>query len=135
MQPEPHNLTTTFIQKLFTTPLNGYDAIIRMSPQKCSRFRENIWFDSSCLPQTAPKYRNLISAKDRESALISKIDTVGCYLSEVSASFRDVAWFFVDPYGGDAVAVVWKTRDSDFKWKVDAKFNFVHQEIKVSSFF
>lgn len=53
-------------------------------------------------------------------------------MAEVSASFRDVAWFFVDPYGGDAVAVVWKHRDADFKWKVDAKLNFFHQEVKVS---
>ena len=80
-------------------------------------------FDASFVTFTKPKYRNLITAQDRESALLSRIDTVDCFMQDLKTCFSDVAYFFYDQYGGDFIAIVWKIKKESIAWKVNLKCN------------
>ncbi len=105
--------------------------IIYLTPSKCSRYRENINFDDTHVLEVKPKFRNLISSKDRESALLSRIDTVSCYVRDLELAFSEVAIFFYDPNGGDKIFVLWNSSSQISKWKSEAKFNFIHIENEV----
>ena len=105
-----------------------------MTPSKCSRYRENINFDETHILEAKPKFRNLISSKDRESALLSRIDSVSCYLKDLESAFSEVALFFYDPNGGDKIFVLWNGSSPMSKWKAEAKFNFIHIETTVRNY-
>ncbi|KAJ3297816.1 hypothetical protein HK104_000070 [Borealophlyctis nickersoniae] len=112
------------IAKLFVTPPKGYDVVIRLQPQRCPRFRQSLSFDSSYLASSKQKYKNLVSAKDREDALLMEFDPVEKYLEELEAAYSDIALFFHDRYGGTSIAVVWRPKVVvGGPWKVGLPFN------------
>lgn len=76
-------LTFDSLQKIFLTPAKGYDVVLHLHPHKCPRFRQSLTYDADCLPKVASKYKNLVSAKDRELVLLTEFDPVQKYLAEL----------------------------------------------------
>ncbi|TPX62830.1 hypothetical protein PhCBS80983_g00180 [Powellomyces hirtus] len=111
------------ISKLFVSLPKGYSLLLRLDPSKLPRFRESLSYDPDATGPK-PKYKNLVSMKDRELALLSEIDPVEYYLRDLHTAFGDCALFFHDRYGGDVIGVVWNpTVVVEGNWKVDTKFN------------
>lgn len=76
------------------------------------------------MSEAKPKFKNLIPVIDRELALLSEIDPVEWYLTELHRAFGDIALFFHDKHGGDAIGVVWNPKAiAPHQWKVNLTFN------------
>ena len=105
--------------------MTGYHAILYLDPEVCARFRESIFFESNQLSKK--KFKNIVSDKDRLLTILSKLDSVECYVADLHAAFSEIAMFFWDKYGGDKIAVVWKQSvagDSEpILWKVNSLAN------------
>eukprot|EP00842_Homolaphlyctis_polyrhiza_P003552 jgi/Hompol1/4198/HPOL_003562-RA len=120
--------TNVEISQLFTTPLLGYSLIIHLNPQKCPRFRENLTFAPDLIAQVKTKYKNLVTAKDHEAAILCEFDPVEQYMHDLETAFSGVALFFHDRYGGDKIAVVWHSRVvTAGPWKVNLAYNAAPQ--------
>ncbi|KAJ3032596.1 hypothetical protein HDV00_007333 [Rhizophlyctis rosea] len=112
------------LAKLFITPAQGYDMVLQLHPHKCPRFRQSLTYDPACLPKVKSKYKNLVSAQDRELVLLTEFDPVERYLAELEAAYGEGATFFNDRYGGTAIAVVFNRKAlAHGTWKVGLPFN------------
>ncbi|KAI8923033.1 Nrap protein [Entophlyctis helioformis] len=96
------------ISQLFSAPLLGYALVLHLDPQRLPRFRENLTYSDEAALPVRTKYKNLVTNRDREAALLAQFDPVDCLLADLHAAFGHLALFFHDRYGGDKIAVVWK---------------------------
>ncbi|TPX30639.1 hypothetical protein SmJEL517_g05826 [Synchytrium microbalum] len=109
--------------KLFVTPTTGYDFIIRLNPTILPRYRQNLTCDASLLPKARQQYKNLRVLQDAQE---DDWDPAERYVQELEESYQDLALFFHDRYGGDAVGVLFNPMAIAFSgsFKVNTPYAF-----------
>ncbi|KAJ3413517.1 hypothetical protein HDV05_007900 [Chytridiales sp. JEL 0842] len=118
------------VMKLFVTPVDGYDALIRLDPTKLPLYRQNLAYDETVLPKIKRKFKNLVALQDDPLVkVLERFDPVECYLKDLQNAFSEIANFFVDKYGGDCIAVLFnKNVVVEQPWKVNLPFNYFPNE-------
>jgi Nrap protein domain 6 len=90
------------------TPMTGYNAVIHLDTTKIAGYYDSISFESCKAPAPTSQFKNDQSPKDQAFFKQARIDVVGAYKSLLEKTFGHLAMFFVDVYGGDKIALVWK---------------------------
>ncbi|XP_067130001.1 nucleolar protein 6 [Centruroides vittatus] len=103
-------------KQIFRPPIGLYDIIIHLNPYYVPKYYQAIDITSKFNPPVYKKYKYV----NNEKMPIVNFDPVLCYLKELRACFEEIALFFYDHCGGDAIYVLWKPKA------------FEAQDIKVS---
>ncbi|KAI9364891.1 Nrap protein [Zopfochytrium polystomum] len=97
------------IAKLFATPTDGFDILIRLDPLKLSKFHQNISYDRSILPTPKTDFKNLKFALDQDETipLLERFDALERFVIDLQVRFGNTVSLFFDQHGGDTVALLW----------------------------
>lgn len=91
------SMSSKVVDEVFTTSLNGYDAIIHLNSKHIRQF--------NLVSHNFSKPRKL-SIDETGSAPAANLNFVGKFLSELRNAFGHRAIFFNNPIGGDKVAMI-----------------------------
>ncbi|KAH8549941.1 Nrap protein [Umbelopsis sp. PMI_123] len=122
-------------KRLFVTPMQDYSAIIRLIPNRCTRYIENLSPEAEYFTSATPKYRNLVSrATELGDLVYVQFDPAQYLVDEIQRIYGDFILPFHDKHGGDHIAIVWNPlTTSPRPWKVNQGFNAVPVDIKKGS--
>ncbi|ORX83004.1 Nrap protein [Basidiobolus meristosporus CBS 931.73] len=116
------------LKKIFATPLQDYDFLIKLDAEKCTRYFQRFKPDVKLIKSKGEKYRNLVLEQNTSDAANTRIgfDPVQLYLAEIKELYSDMIVFFHDTFGGHMIAGVWKPSQLKAKpWKVNAGFSSI----------
>jgi U3 small nucleolar RNA-associated protein 22 len=112
---------------LFVTPTHGhFDAILNLDCSKLPQFLHSITFDPSVAPKRVSKFKNLPTPEDEILESLSMTDIGASYIADLKQRYGDVCHMFRDPYGGDKIAIKWKSNmlQPATEFKIGHGFNF-----------
>ena len=106
------------------TPLDGFHAIIKLDTIKLMKYSDSVTFDATKAAIKTSRFKNLMDDHDKDLLELSFIDPLKMYMNDLTTHFGDLAFFFADIYGGDKVAVVFKTEQlAETEFKVNVGYN------------
>lgn len=93
-------------KKIFRPSIHFYDAVIHLNPFQIPKYYQAVDITSNFSKPIYKRYKYF----NNEKLPIIGFDPVRCYLNELKECFEDIAFFFYDHCGGDAIYVLWKPK-------------------------
>ncbi|ORX82553.1 Nrap protein, partial [Anaeromyces robustus] len=115
------------LKKLFVTPKQDFDVIIKLDDSKIINYKENLYYDvhQSNKNSKKIKYKNL-EIDQEENYEFDQFNPINYYLYNLKKSFGNIAYFFYDQYGGDCIYVLWNKKafgEIPQNWKINIKYS------------
>jgi len=115
------------LKKLFVTPKQDFDVIIKLDQSKIVNYKENLYYDMEQAQKESKKikYKNL-EIDQEENYEFDQFNPLNYYLYNLKKSFGSIAYFFYDQYGGDSIYILWNKKafgDIPQNWKINIKYS------------
>jgi len=115
------------LKKLFVTPKQDFDVIIKLDHSKITNYKENLYYDVQQANKDSKKikYKNL-EIDQEENYEFDQFNPINYYIYNLKKSFGNIAYFFYDQYGGDCIYVLWNKKafgEIPQNWKINIKYS------------